>query len=218
MSNDLTIVVIAKEPVPGAVKTRLIPPCSPVEAAAVAEAALVDTLAVVAATPARRRVLAFEGDPGPWLPAGFDPIAQVAGTLDVRIAAALAEVAGPMIIVGMDTPQLTPALLACDFARHPAWLGAAHDGGYWALGLADPDPELVLGVPMSESYTYDAQHSRIEAAGLSIGDLDALRDVDTWADALAVAASVPTTRFGRAVNAIAASPSRTDQVLDEQRD
>lgn len=218
MTGDLTIVVIAKEPVPGAVKTRLVPPCTPAEAAAVAEAALVDTLAVVAATPARRRVLAFEGDATPWLPAGFVAIDQVPGTLDVRIAAALGEVDGPMIIVGMDTPQLTPALLACDFARHPAWLGAAHDGGYWALGLADPDPELVVGVPMSKPYTYDAQRRRLEAAGLSVGELPPLRDVDAWSDALAVAASVPATRFGRAVNAIAGSPSRTDEVLDQQRD
>lgn len=217
MTGDLTLVVIAKEPVPGAVKTRLVPPCTPAEAAAVAEAALLDTLAVVAATPARRRVLAFEGDPGPWLPDGFEAIDQVPGTLDVRIAAVLEMVDGPMVIVGMDTPQLTPARLACDFARHPAWLGAARDGGYWALGLADPDPELVLGVPMSQAYTYREQRRRIEGAGLTVGELVPLRDVDEWSDALAVAASAPETRFGRAVGSIVGSPGRPDQVLDDER-
>ena len=70
------LLVIAKQPVPGRVKTRLCPPCTPDQAAALAEASLLDTLAAVAATPASRRVLVFEGDPEPWCPAGFDTFAQ----------------------------------------------------------------------------------------------------------------------------------------------
>ncbi len=65
---SVTLLVIAKEPRPGRVKTRLTPPFTPGEAAALAEAALVDTLRAVAATPARRRVLVLDGEPGPWLP------------------------------------------------------------------------------------------------------------------------------------------------------
>jgi uncharacterized protein len=204
MRADLTLVVIAKEPVPGRVKTRLTPPCTPEEAACVAEASLADTLDVVRATPARRRVLALAGRPGPWLPDGFDVVPQVSGTLDVRIAAALAEVAGPMVLVGMDTPQVTPErLLACDFRSHPAWLGPAEDGGFWALGLARPDPELVRGVPMSVPHTYSAQLDRMERAGLNVGTLPMLRDVDTWPDALAVASEAPGTRFSRVVDTLA---------------
>src|SRR5690606_16843936 len=71
-----TLLVIAKAPVPGRVKTRLTPPFSPVEAAALAEAALCDTLDVVCATPAARRVLALEGEPGPWLPPGMEVVRQ----------------------------------------------------------------------------------------------------------------------------------------------
>lgn len=63
-----TLLVIAKEPRPGRVKTRLTPPFSPRQAAALAEAALVDTLLAVAAAPVRRRVLVLDGTPGPWLP------------------------------------------------------------------------------------------------------------------------------------------------------
>lgn len=213
MSADQSIVVIAKAPTPGAVKTRMSPPCTPDEAAAVAGAALADTLAVVGATPARRRVLAFDGDPGPWLPDGFEVVPQVPGTLDVRIAAALGEVDGPMIIVGMDTPQLTPTLLTCDFAAYPAWLGPALDGGFWALALAEPDPELVVGVPMSVPHTYDAQRRRLEGTGLRVGDLPLLRDVDTWADAVAVAANAPHTRLAATVAEINGSPTRSDQML-----
>ncbi|MDG4866242.1 glycosyltransferase, partial [Streptomyces sp. T-3] len=67
-----TLLVIAKEPLPGRVKTRLTPPFTPVEAAELAEAALTDTLAVVRALPARRRILVLDGRPGPWLPPGFE--------------------------------------------------------------------------------------------------------------------------------------------------
>lgn len=74
------LVVIAKSPVPGAVKTRLTPPYTAQEAAALAEAALRDTLSAVAAAPAARRVLALLGEPGPWLPAGCDVVAQRAAT------------------------------------------------------------------------------------------------------------------------------------------
>src|SRR5690242_13674278 len=83
---DVTLLVIAKEPLPGRVKTRLTPPYSPREAAELAAAALGDTLEAVRATPARRRVLVLDGRPGPWLPAGFEVVPQVPGGLDVRLA------------------------------------------------------------------------------------------------------------------------------------
>jgi uncharacterized protein len=199
MPADRTIVVIAKEPRPGRVKTRLTPPCTPEEAAGLAEAALADTLAVVAETPAVRRILALDGRPGDWLPAGFDVVPQANGGLDERIAAALAPIEGPMVLVGMDTPQLTTALLACDFGAKQAWIGLAEDGGFWALGLERPDPELVRGVPMSTPYTGAVQRRRLTDAGLRVGELPQLRDVDEWDDALAVARIAPTTRFARQV-------------------
>lgn len=205
--SDRTLVVIAKEPRPGFAKTRLTPPCTPEEAAGLARAALADTLGVVAGTPARRRLLVLEGRPGPWLPAGFDVVPQATGGLDVRIAAALAEVDGPMVLVGMDTPQLTPALLACDFGIKPAWLGPAEDGGFWALGLAEPDPALVRGVPMSTPYTGAVQRQRLLDAGLDVGYLPPLRDVDEWDDALAVAEAAPGTRFARLVRQLRAGRS-----------
>jgi 2-phospho-L-lactate guanylyltransferase (CobY/MobA/RfbA family) len=68
------VLVVAKATVAGRVKTRLCPPCSEEEAAAVAEAALADTLEAVAACAASRRIVALDGDPGHWLPAGFEII------------------------------------------------------------------------------------------------------------------------------------------------
>ncbi|MEU0969354.1 DUF2064 domain-containing protein, partial [Streptomyces sp. NPDC005917] len=163
-----TLLVIAKEPRPGRVKTRLTPPFSPKQAAALAEASLADTLRTVADTPATRRVLALDGSPGPWLPAGFDVVPQCAGGLDERLAHAFAGCAGPTLLIGMDTPQVTPALLTVDFADCDAYFGPAEDGGFWALALADPDPQLLRGVPMSTPETGAVQRRRLVAAGLRV--------------------------------------------------
>jgi glycosyltransferase A (GT-A) superfamily protein (DUF2064 family) len=186
-----TLLVIAKEPRPGRVKTRLTPPFTPREAALLAEASLADTLRAVAATPARRRVLVLDGAAGDWLPPGFDVVPQCAGGLDERLAAAFAGCAGPTLLIGMDTPQVTPALLTVEFDGCDAYFGPAEDGGFWALGLAAPDPELLRGVPMSTPTTGAVQRERLVAAGLRVRDLPRLRDVDTAADAEAVAAVAP---------------------------
>ncbi|MBT2441990.1 DUF2064 domain-containing protein [Streptomyces sp. ISL-36] len=187
---------MAKEPLPGRVKTRLTPPFTPAEAAALAEAALADTLAAVAATPARRRVLVLDGRPGPWLPPGFEVVPQCEGGLDERLAAAFAACTGPTLLIGMDTPQVTPALLPPeDWRGYDAWFGPAVDGGFWALGLAAPDPALLRGIPMSVPETGAAQYTRLVDAGLRVGRLPVLRDVDTAADARLVAAETVDGRF-----------------------
>ena len=72
--TEAHVLVMAKAPVPGRVKTRLCPPCTPDEAAAITEAALADTLAAVARCGAGRRIIALDGAPGPWLPARFEVI------------------------------------------------------------------------------------------------------------------------------------------------
>jgi uncharacterized protein len=147
--SDTTLLVIAKQPVPGRVKTRLVPPCTHEQAAALAEAALADTLRTVLRAPARRRVLVLDGEPGPWLPPGFDIVPQCGGPLDERLAAAFAGASGPALLIGMDTPQVTPGLLTVDWQGADAVFGPAADGGFWALGLRVPDPALLRGVPMS---------------------------------------------------------------------
>lgn len=193
-----TLLVIAKEPLPGRVKTRLTPPFTPGQAAELAEAALADTLRAVAAAPATRRVLVLDGTPGPWLPPGFDVVPQGPGGLDERLAAAFAGCAGPALLIGMDTPQVAPALLDVDLDGPDgcdAVFGPALDGGFWALGLAEPDPGLLRGVPMSTPRTGAVQRARLVAAGLRVRDLPVLRDVDTADDARAVAALAPDSRF-----------------------
>jgi len=196
--RPLTVVVLAKRPRPGAVKTRLVPPLTHEDAAEVAAAALIDTLAAVDRTPAHRRVLALDGDPAGWERPGWSVVPQAAGGLDRRIAAALAAASGPVLLVGMDTPQLRPAhLLAFDPDRYDAALGPATDGGYWAIGLRDPRRAgaVVPGVPMSQADTGAVQLDRLRAAGLTVQLLPQLTDVDTIDTAEVVAREAPSTRF-----------------------
>lgn len=200
MRTAPTVVVIAKEPLPGKSKTRLTPPFTPDQAAALAEAALADTLAAVAAVEGARRVVALDGRAGGWLPDGFDLIAQREGGLAKRLAGAF-EDAGPMtLVVGMDTPQLSRALIEEALATLAApgidaVLGPAPDGGYWAIGLRRPDPAVFADVPMSSDRTAACQRERFHDLGLRHAELGPLRDVDTVADAVAVAGLAAGTRF-----------------------
>ena len=201
------VIVIAKEPVPGRVKTRLTPPCTPYDAASLAAAALADTLAVAVAAPVTRRVLALAGTPGDWLPAGFDVIAQRGGGLDERLAAAFADTHArlplPMVLIGMDTPQVTPGLLAeaaqsLVSGEADAVFGPAADGGFWLLGLRRPDRSLLAGVPMSRPDTGRHQLDRLTSAGLRVAMMPELTDVDTFREAELIAGQIPRSRFAAA--------------------
>ena len=199
------IAVIAKAPVAGRSKTRLTPPCSPEQAAALATSALVDTMAAVAATPGARRIVVLDGARGPWLRPGFEVIAQRGAGLAERLAAAFEDIGEPALVVGMDTPQLTPQLLSDALswlARADAVLGRAPDGGYWSIGLRSADDAVFAGVPMSDPATCAVQHARLRALGLRTHELPELRDVDDIADARAVAALAPRTRFARTLAAL----------------
>ena len=207
------VLVMAKAPQPGRVKTRLCPPCSPEQAAQVAEAALATTLVAVAASRAARRIVAVAGPPGPSLPPGFDAVAQRGAGLAERLANAWTDVGEEGVQIGMDTPQVTAADLdaALETLAAPgtdAVLGPAQDGGWWLLGLRKPQAlarQLFAGVPMSAPTTGAAQLARLARLGLRVGLLDRRRDIDTWADATAVAATIPGTPFADVVRQVAAT-------------
>ena len=197
------LLVIAKAPVPGRVKTRLTPPCTPEQAARIAAAAIADTLAAVAAVQRdARRIVVLDGEPGPWIPDGFDVIAQRGDGLAERLAAAFADAGGPAFLVGMDTPQVTPELLAAglDAVRDgDAAFGAALDGGYWGIGLREPDARVFEDVPMSADNTGAVQRARLAILGLQTVILPPLRDIDTIEDARAVAREAPDGRLAAAL-------------------
>jgi glycosyltransferase A (GT-A) superfamily protein (DUF2064 family)/SAM-dependent methyltransferase len=202
-----TVIVLAKEPVPGRVKTRLQSEFSAVEAAQLAAAAIEDTVAAVGDSSASRRILAWEGKRARWQQ-GFQVVGQPPGTLNLRLAAAFAAaVAEPTdesaLLIGMDTPQVTAQLLDSDWEGADAVLGLSEDGGFWAIGLRHGYPAgLFEGIPMSTSRTGSAQLARLFDLGMTVKLLTPLRDVDQPTDAEEVARQFPWLIFSRRYQAL----------------
>jgi glycosyltransferase A (GT-A) superfamily protein (DUF2064 family) len=202
--------VVATAPAPGRVKTRLAATVGAERAASLAAASLLDTLAACAAAFDECH-LALEGDlrdatRGDELVAAtsaWHVFAQSPGELGARLAHAHRTAAaagdGPVVQVGMDTPQITAGLLRAVARRAVAGaavLGPAVDGGWWVLGLAAADAAPALaGVAMSRPDTGRATRAALAATGLRVRSAAVLRDVDTAADAAYVAATAPGTRF-----------------------
>jgi rSAM/selenodomain-associated transferase 1 len=219
--TTLGLLVLAKAPEPGRVKTRLCPPLTPAEAADLAAAALLDTLDAVSRVPGGRVVVALAGRlpaaaRAPELRAALRGAlvrGQRGTDLGHRIAAAHRDAAGlvpgsPVLQLGMDTPQVEPTLLT-EAARPlhtgtvDAVLGPAADGGWWALGLRDPRlARVIADVPTSRDDTGERTLHALRAAGLRVDLLPELTDVDTAAEASAVARTAPWTRFAAAVAAL----------------
>lgn len=212
------LLVVAKAPVPGEVKTRLGADLGMDAAADVAAAALLDTLrAGAAAFPPDRRHLALAGNLREARRAaeiadalrGWDVFEQegagFAGRL-VHAHAALAAHRDPVVQIGMDTPQVTAqqlldvaSTLASEDPTVDAVLGRADDGGWWVLGLRDGHHAAPLvDVAMSRATTYDDTRRALEATGLRVAPTATLRDVDTLGDAEEVAAAAPDSAFAAA--------------------
>lgn len=215
------LLVLAKAPVPGEVKTRMCPPATAEQAARIAAASFRDTLDAVLAVPDVATVVALTGDLTRAVDAaalaeqlrGTTVLPQRGATLGQRIAAAYADTAAvagrrPVLQIGMDTPQVDAALLGhcldvLDGDGVDAALGPACDGGWWILGVRRPElAELISGVPTSCPDTGEQTLAALRASGCRVADLPELSDVDTWADATTVAAQAPGGRFAAAVAAL----------------
>lgn len=201
-----TMIVIAKSPTPGRVKTRLCPPLTFEQAAVLAGAAIADTLEVAEEVAAQRHLLVLDGPRWCDVNSCWDVVSQIPGGLDRRLVGAFAAAGpGPSVLVGMDTPQLESSqVVTFDAERFDACLGMADDGGYWAIGFRDPraNAEVIRGVPMSTSHTGAAQLAAMQSRGLTVQLLDRLADFDTFDQASAVAQMCPHTRFAEAFRSL----------------
>ena len=207
------VIVLAKAPVPGRVKTRLSPPLTADQAASIAAAALDDTFrAVLQSTRSSGTVAVFDGDPSPWVPSGVTVIAQADGGLDRRLPAAFGDVhalhGAAMVLVAMDTPQVTAAMVdeaivALDQPEVDAVFGPADDGGYWLIGVRplcrgeSSYDALFHDVPMSTDETGAAQRERLRSCGWRVHDVGQLRDIDTIGDIIAVTNAEPRLKVTR---------------------
>jgi rSAM/selenodomain-associated transferase 1 len=208
------VLVVAKAPVPGRAKTRLGHRIGHVAAAELAAAALLDTLEACEAAYGGRCHLALDGELGDACRGGeirdvlrsWRVFGQRGDSLGERLAHAHGVLAydapGPVVQVGMDTPQLTPGHLeeAADRLRPGQGVVApAVDGGWWLLGLAEPARARALaGVPMSTDRTGRDTVAALAGSGARVGSAPTLRDVDTVDDAALVAAVAPASRFAAA--------------------
>lgn len=201
-----TVIVIAKAPVAGQVKTRLSPPLSPAGAAEVAAASIADTLDNVRAVVGVRRVLAYAGDRGQMLACGtegFELIAQRGTRFAARLAHAFVDAQtacpGRTVLIGMDTPQATAQLIGAAIEQlrtSQGVIGPAIDGGWWLLGLANPSAASALReVPMSTAETGRLTRAALQERGIVVQNTSTLRDVDTIDDARAVADLIPRSTF-----------------------
>ncbi|KAA1252076.1 DUF2064 domain-containing protein [Mycobacterium simiae] len=212
----VTVLVVAKAPVPGLAKTRLAVVVGDRIAAEIAAAALLDTLDAVAAAPVATRVVALTGDLDSAADAAeirqrlrsFTVIEQRGDDFADRLANAHADAATryPVLQIGMDTPQVSAGLLG-DCAQRlletPAVLGLALDGGWWVLGVHSPAAaECLRSVPMSQPDTGKLTLKALRNNGIDVASVPLLADVDVVGDLAVVReACGPDSRFARVVRA-----------------
>lgn len=185
---------MAKAPVPGLAKTRLIPALGAEGAAALAARMLARTLAEALA--AGLGPVTLCGAPqathpafAAVVPAG--PVAAVdqgGGDLGARMLRAferaLSEHAGALVI-GTDAPALDAAVLRAAHRQlqdHDAVIGPAHDGGYVLIGLRRAEPRLFGDMPWSTPQVLALTRERLREAGLRWSELPPLHDIDEPAD------------------------------------
>lgn len=192
--TSVRIVIFAKAPVPGRVKTRLIPVLG--EAGAARLAARMLDLALDKARAAAVGPVELCMSPAPhsadWagipLPADIETRDQGAGDLGARMARAAQRALArgeAVLLTGTDCPELTAARLreaAAQLMSHDAVLHRAADGGYPLLGLRAFDASLFEDIPWSTAAVADITLERMAALGWSVWLGETLRDIDVPAD------------------------------------
>lgn len=178
------IVIFAKKPEPGRVKTRLIPALGPEGAARLAAEMLGETVNEALAT-GWEVELWGEPDPADWYEG--PPLrlrAQGSGGLGARLAQATRQTldeAHAILLIGTDCPELDRSRLAAAAAAlgpYDAVIHPAEDGGYALLGLKRFSATVFDDIPWSTGAVFDETRTRIEALGWSLHVGDTLRDID----------------------------------------
>jgi rSAM/selenodomain-associated transferase 1 len=194
--SRVALAVMAKVPAAGAVKTRLCPPLTPDDAAALARCFLLDRVEQLSAVAAGDPIVAFapagrEADMRALVPPGIRLVAQAEGDLGTRLdrllTDLLAEGYRAAIAVDADSPTLPTAHLerACRDLMGgaiDAVVGPCDDGGYYLIGLRTPAPALFRDMPWSTAAVLGATRERAARAGLALALLPPWFDVDRGDD------------------------------------
>jgi rSAM/selenodomain-associated transferase 1 len=205
---DDALVLFAKAPIPGQVKTRLCPPLTDDEAASLHGSFVLDALErsgqaairgvakhaprfdrFVACSPSSNHVFfkILEERHGVHL------LDQVGDDLGARMEQTLVEMFRigyqRAVIVGTDLPALPESVYEEAFnllAGHDLVLGPSLDGGYYLIGLSRTAPELFRHIPWSTPDVLRCTQTKAHALGLTTALLSQQRDVDTIGDVLAL--------------------------------
>jgi uncharacterized protein len=188
-----TVLIVAKAPVPGRAKTRLVPPLTDGQAAAFQEALLLDTVEACRAEEEDTSLLYPDRSDAPVLArlVGTDvPLVPQEGRGlgdALRLGMARGLTRGPTALVSSDIPGIPRGSLARAFAlleeeSCDVVLGPAHDGGYWLIAMREPADAPFRDIPWSTPAVWAATLHRCEAAGLTVATVDLWRDVDTPVD------------------------------------
>ncbi len=192
VSRRIAVVILAKAPLLGQVKTRLIPALGPQGARDLAQKLLEETGALVGTVEGIARLVAVSPATRlemvrPLVPASFRLIPQTEGDLGVRLAHVFRELFAEgfdgVIVLGADHPALPKAYLEQAVAALHAKttqvvLGPTEDGGYYLIGLTQPRPELFQSIPWGSAQVFEATLQRANRRGLSVHRLPHWFDVD----------------------------------------
>ncbi|HUP18460.1 MAG TPA: TIGR04282 family arsenosugar biosynthesis glycosyltransferase [Gemmatimonadota bacterium] len=230
------VVVFARAPVPGRVKTRLTPALRAQEAADLYRALLLDTMDAVEPAAARTFVAYTPHDARRHLETLLGPrreyMPQGPGDLGARLAhvfGRLADGRRPVLVVGSDCPGLTRARIgeAEDaLKRADVVVGPTEDGGYYLIGMKRPHPGLFEDIPWSTAGVAEATRARIAAAGLEARWLQTERDIDTPEDLFEILAGAAAAdlreRYPRTSTVLHATLpphrlSRLEEMIEERR-
>ena len=192
---NATVLVVAKAPLPGRAKTRLVPPLSAEQAADLQRALLLDTLDSCRAEGFEPAVLCAGEEVAALREAvgtGTRLVAQEGrGLGDAhRLGMRRHLERGPVAIVSSDIPGLPPSSLGGAFAAledgADVVLGPARDGGYWLVAMREPHDAPFEDIPMSTAAAYDTTCRRCAEADLTLATAEPWRDVDTAVDLAAL--------------------------------
>lgn len=198
--HPTALVIFAKAPIPGQVKTRLCPPLTPDEAATLHGSFVLDTLertktAVMKLKLPIDRYLACAPSSAHVFFRIMEErqsvklIDQAGDDLGARMNQAFTSLFAQgyrqVVLIGTDVPTLplhhfTQALTSLE--NHDLVLGPALDGGYYLIGLKRPIPELFANIPWSTDQVLRLTQEKASAIGLKASLIQPWRDVDTIAD------------------------------------
>lgn len=200
MSVNIPLLLFAKAPIAGKVKTRLMSHCSAQQAAAIAKLLIEASI--------QRVCDAWPGDIylSSWLEQdhhffqemqkryAIKITPQCEGDLGEKMRGALSSYGYPAAVMGCDAPHMTATSLSQAYeyllnGEHV--IGPSEDGGYYFLGLCDDADYLFQDMPWGTGFVLEQSLNCAQKNGLNFQPLEALNDVDEWGDLLSAAKKVP---------------------------